>query len=82
MAVTHGFSDSKLHRGSNQPRGKFTGKFSLAPRGGAAAATHPGNAVVLRVLLLQAILLQRFGHREVRRVRGRQQDGLVGDIWS
>ena len=43
--------------------------------------THPSNAVILRVLFLQTVLLQGFSHSEVGRVSSRQQDCLVGDIW-
>lgn len=44
-------------------------------------STHTGNAVVPGVLLLQAVLLQGFGHSEVRGVCSGQQDRLVGNIW-
>lgn len=41
---------------------------------------YPSDAVLFRVLLLQAILLQSLSHGEVGRVGGGEQDGLIGDV--
>lgn len=83
MALTHGFQFLNYTvEGVSPGACSLKAKSSWHHWAALPAATHPGNAVVLRVLLLQAVLLQSFGHRKARRVRGGQQDRLVGDIWS